>query len=305
VAGDTTGYGVFGYNYATSGYPTGVLGLTFAPGGYGCVFGSAGTILYGYNSSSYNTEFHVDASGNQCTAGNLSAGGSGSFKGLPDNTGNGSPVQEGPRITRPDLLAQECRASAEREDMEPMASMVMAASPQYRILLLRASVVSVRTSLSRARRVMGCLAPEESALQRKIGGTRVVAYGGYSNAPNTEGGVGLEAAGGELAVSGQTGDGIHAYPGPLAGVGSVGLAGHFFGDVAVDGNPSKAGGSFKIDHPLNPADKYPLSLFRRIARHEEHLRRYCHRRRKWSGRSASPVVRRIERRLSLSVDLHR
>ena len=40
-----------------------------------------------------------------------------------------------------------------------------------------------------------------------------------------------------------------------------GFAGAFYGDVTVDGNLSKASGSFKIDHPLDPANKYLLHSF--------------------------------------------
>ena len=42
-------------------------------------------------------------------------------------------------------------------------------------------------------------------------------------------------------------------PDPRAG---KGLAGNFIGNVAVSGNLSKSAGSFKIDHPLDPANKY-------------------------------------------------
>jgi hypothetical protein len=37
---------------------------------------------------------------------------------------------------------------------------------------------------------------------------------------------------------------------------SSGYAGHFYGQVAITGNLSKGGGSFKIDHPLDPENKY-------------------------------------------------
>jgi hypothetical protein len=49
-------------------------------------------------------------------------------------------------------------------------------------------------------------------------------------------------------------DGIQAR-GDDDGDGS-GLAGNFRGDVDVSGNLSKAGGSFKIDHPQDPTGKY-------------------------------------------------
>jgi len=42
---------------------------------------------------------------------------------------------------------------------------------------------------------------------------------------------------------------------------SGGYAAFFDGDVDVDGNLSKAGGSFKIDHPLDPANKYLYHSF--------------------------------------------
>ena len=36
----------------------------------------------------------------------------------------------------------------------------------------------------------------------------------------------------------------------------TGSAGEFIGDVSVSGTLTKGGGSFKIDHPLDPANKY-------------------------------------------------
>jgi hypothetical protein len=73
------------------------------------------------------------------------------------------------------------------------------------------------------------------------------------------------------------GDGVHANPGSNTGVGIYALsvcaagtppcngynsvAGLFSGDVYVDGNLSKNGGSFKIDHPLDPANKYLYHSF--------------------------------------------
>jgi trimeric autotransporter adhesin len=39
------------------------------------------------------------------------------------------------------------------------------------------------------------------------------------------------------------------------------LAGEFIGDVEVEGSLSKSGGSFKIDHPLDPANKYLYHSF--------------------------------------------
>ncbi len=52
-----------------------------------------------------------------------------------------------------------------------------------------------------------------------------------------------------------TGDALFTYNG------SGGYAAFFEGNVDVDGNLSKAGGSFKIDHPLDPANKYLYHSF--------------------------------------------
>jgi trimeric autotransporter adhesin len=59
---------------------------------------------------------------------------------------------------------------------------------------------------------------------------------------------------GVAAENTSNGDGLYAYS-------STGYAGFFAGDVDVDGNLSKAAGSFKIDHPLEPANKYLYHSF--------------------------------------------
>ncbi len=56
---------------------------------------------------------------------------------------------------------------------------------------------------------------------------------------------------------------------------SPGYAGYFNGRVAVTGLLSKGGGSFKIDHPLDPANN-SLPLLCRIAGYDEHLQRQRH-----------------------------
>ena len=46
-----------------------------------------------------------------------------------------------------------------------------------------------------------------------------------------------------------------------APTGSGGFAGFFAGIVKITGNHQKSGGSFKIDHPLDPANKYLCHSF--------------------------------------------
>ncbi|HET9531962.1 MAG TPA: hypothetical protein VFQ92_16500 [Blastocatellia bacterium] len=77
------------------------------------------------------------------------------------------------------------------------------------------------------------------------GGRGVRALGGSSGGPGTRGGTGLEVVKG-FGVNG----------------GADGLAANFLGNFQVIGNThvtgtlSKGGGSFKIDHPLDPENKY-------------------------------------------------
>jgi len=82
-----------------------------------------------------------------------------------------------------------------------------------------------------------------------LGGDGIEARGGNGNS----GGDGVVARGG-ASNNGIGGNGIVAFSG--SGPAGDGVAGRFFGDAVVLGNLSKSGGSFKIDHPLDPANKY-------------------------------------------------
>lgn len=84
------------------------------------------------------------------------------------------------------------------------------------------------------------------------GGTGVYAAGGSGNPP----GLGVLAHGGPDGGTGG-GDGIDAFAGLGLGGDPNGLAGSFSGDVSISGNLSVSGTkSFRIDHPLDPANKY-------------------------------------------------
>ncbi len=103
------------------------------------------------------------------------------------------------------------------------------------------------------------------------GGAGVMALGGGSNG---DGGNGVDARGGN-GSSNNGGDGAIAVGGnstlskggrglrAAAGSGPLGdgLAGDFLGDVEVSGMLSKGGGSFKIDHPLDPENRYLYHSF--------------------------------------------
>ena len=88
-----------------------------------------------------------------------------------------------------------------------------------------------------------------------LGGDGLSANGGWGI--NSSGGVGVRAAGGHGFGTGKSGGiGIVADGGFGVDGASRGLAGRFNGDVLVTGTLSKSGGSFKIDHPLDPENKY-------------------------------------------------
>jgi hypothetical protein len=108
------------------------------------------------------------------------------------------------------------------------------------------------------------------------GGYGVSAFGGdaVSGCGNlcTAGAGGVFNGGGGSATNG--GDGVLGYAGDQGGTGVVGVscsgysdspncqyAALFLGDVDVVGNVSKSGGSFKIDHPLDPSNKYLYHSF--------------------------------------------
>ena len=108
-----------------------------------------------------------------------------------------------------------------------------------------------------------------------IAGKGLSAYGGYgASGTSTGGGPGLWATGGTAgSAGGQGGDGIDAFAGTSTGNGypsdalyavqndQAGYAGEFIGNVIVAGNLAKSGGSFRIDDPIDPANKYLYHSF--------------------------------------------
>jgi len=111
---------------------------------------------------------------------------------------------------------------------------------------------------------LGWSAPASSGYYGSLG---IETFGGNGD-PNSgsAGGTGIYGQGG----GGTNGDGYGGYfiggtqslygHGIVANGGS-GYAGYFNGDVNVTGNLAKGGGSFKIDHPLDPANKYLYHSF--------------------------------------------
>ncbi len=97
---------------------------------------------------------------------------------------------------------------------------------------------------------------DSSAADRR-GGGGVVGVGGNGTGSNSDGGRGVEGEGGAASGAGnEGGTGIIGFFGRASNGATVGKAGRFLGDVEVLGTLSKSGGSFKIDHPLDPENKY-------------------------------------------------
>jgi hypothetical protein len=95
-------------------------------------------------------------------------------------------------------------------------------------------------------------------------GTSTNYIGVYGSGGST-GVTGVSSSGPGVVAQSDTAWAVDAYgtstaTGVLAGSAS-GWAAWFNGNVDVDGNLSKAGGSFKIDHPLDPANKYLYHSF--------------------------------------------
>jgi hypothetical protein len=86
-------------------------------------------------------------------------------------------------------------------------------------------------------------------------GFGVFAYS-HATSGNSNGVYGQSDSAGGVGVSGYSGSGIG-----VAGSTSSGLAGKFIGNVSVTGTLSKGAGSFKIDHPLDPANRYLYHSF--------------------------------------------
>lgn len=86
------------------------------------------------------------------------------------------------------------------------------------------------------------------------------ATGSSNNAgPDGVHGVSHSNVGSGVAGINDAAGGIAVYGRETAGGGAY--AGRFDGDVWVNGNLSKGGGSFKIDHPLDPSEKYLYHSF--------------------------------------------
>jgi hypothetical protein len=99
-----------------------------------------------------------------------------------------------------------------------------------------------------------------------VKGTSTGGYGVYGESNSSYGVVGIGSAGSSRGVWAVSTNGYGLYAESTYGTGvyaesTTSWAGYFLGNVHVTGNLSKGGGSFKIDHPLDPANKYLYHSF--------------------------------------------
>ncbi|MEP6675229.1 MAG: hypothetical protein ABJA78_08735 [Ferruginibacter sp.] len=83
----------------------------------------------------------------------------------------------------------------------------------------------------------------------------------HTNSPGFQGGAiyAVNTGVGGNAIVGEASTDANAWA--ILGVSTLGEAGHFQGNVNVVGTLSKSAGTFKIDHPMDPANKYLIHSF--------------------------------------------
>jgi len=106
----------------------------------------------------------------------------------------------------------------------------------------------------------------ESSTSIGVMGQSTDAVGVYGISTNYHGVIGSNGNGSTMAFLGTPNYGIQCFNNNSGGIalhanGQLGYAAWLQGNVQVTGNLSKGGGSFKIDHPLDPANKYLYHSF--------------------------------------------
>jgi hypothetical protein len=267
----TSGQGVLGLASATSGSATGVAGRTSSPSGFGGYFQNVATTGSGYGvegttsapngSGVYGVVNIADATGvigyNSATSGATSAGVYGStasssgfgVEGLNSDTsgtGTGGSGVKGV-TTSPNGAAVfgDNESTTGGDGALGVYGYSGAGSGVYGQSTYSAGVFGYTTASNED----GVAAIEGSS-------------GGYSNGIYADtysaNGVGAfidNAAGGYILVGTVNNNGAHEFD--VDGYGD----GYFSGDLDVGGELSKASGTFKIDHPLDPANKYLYHSF--------------------------------------------
>jgi|GEM_PF-635851 len=226
-----------------------------AIGAYATVSQSNSLILGGTGSYAVNVGIGTNAPGQRLTVAGTVESTSGGFK-FPDGTTQATASTGGGTAT--DLTCTTCVSSSEVDFnyagssskggaaanallLNGLASSAFQAAGSYAILGANAFTANQTVS--------GTVSATSSA----SGATAI--YGQATNVSASNTGVHGRADGdGGVGVYGEAHNGASAAG--VWGYSTSGWAGDFSGNVNISGSLSKAGGSFKIDHPLDPANKY-------------------------------------------------
>lgn len=261
----TSGYGVTGNANASTGTGIGVWGLTSSPSGYG-VYGSAptgGISIFSAqnlaNAGDLRQDYNgvnaggVTPGGIRFGVGNTGEGISSNRKGTTNQNGIDLYTNFTPRLSVTNAGNIGIGTTATPYQLE-----VDAQSYTYAIVGKGYNAPSGSNQYGNFAIAGYGGSGDLTTTQYTYGGYGVFGEGGLG--VWAKGGFGGDGVGGSFAggnnglAGGGTGDGVLGYPGS-------GYAGNFNGNVNVAGNLSKSGGSFKIDHPLDPANKYLYHSF--------------------------------------------
>jgi hypothetical protein len=291
-----SGFGVFGENNANSGLAYGVVGNTDSPSGV-AVFGDAtgGAVgVRGVGSTG------VDAQGTQIGLAAVTSGGADAIA-VVANALHPSATVHGVKATVASPLGVGVYAENQASSGDAYGVVAATASTGGTAIYglapggVSGSPIGVRgetgagggyglygvnTASTAPAIALGAVSAADGGLAAEI---RAVGGGNAKGLDAVSSGTGgtAHAVRARLTDAGSTGDAIYAYANStsakaarfanvsgtaiaLAGGGTVLEAtgnASIVGDVAVFGTLSKGGGSFKIDHPLDPANKYLLHSF--------------------------------------------
>jgi hypothetical protein len=243
VTDSPSGYGIYGIGPVngmksiannTTGVTTSFIGTVNSPSGIAAIFNNnAGGPLASFRNNGVQ-EIGFDASGDVTAAGVVTG------KTLVSTVGAGTaPLTVTSTTVVPNLDASLLGGLASSAFAQLAAANTFTANQTVNANLIVTSAGVGATAL---------------AVQTTDGTAANTAISGVSNGPS---GVGVYGQ----ANNGSTGATPIGVWGYTSSTSAGALAGQFTGNVNVVGNLSKSGGSFKIDHPLDPANKYLYHSF--------------------------------------------
>ncbi len=240
-----TTYGIYGRTVSTSG--TGVHGLSLAPGGttygvYGESWSQSGTGVHGLASSLIGTTYGVRGeSTSQSGTGVYGSANSGT--GVLGSTFFGTGMHGRASLAGTGVFGEAAAASGATYGMHGRSASTSGTG-----------VYGEATAASGG--ANGVRGESDSTSGAGVFGRANAATGGaYGVAGHSSSASGRGVFGWATATSGTT-YGVYGRSDSADG-----YSGYFLGRLHATGTLSKGGGSFKIDHPLNPADKYLYHSF--------------------------------------------